>query len=87
VELINVNLKIFSYKQPNMQEYLRRISSSGMLRRVILVRMDNSEERGAFIIRVTKISEVGTTLTLYNVVPCSPILFNLMMRALSPSET
>jgi hypothetical protein len=32
-----------------------------MLRRVVLVRTDVSEEPSAFIIRVTRIGEVGTT--------------------------
>jgi hypothetical protein len=35
--------------------------SSGLLRRVALVRTDVSEEPGASIIRVTKIGELGTT--------------------------
>jgi hypothetical protein len=35
--------------------------SSGMLRRVALVRTDVSEERSAFFIRVTRIGELGTT--------------------------
>jgi hypothetical protein len=35
--------------------------SSGMLRRVALVRTDVSEEPGASFIRVTKIGELGTT--------------------------
>jgi hypothetical protein len=38
--------------------------SSGMLRRVALVRNDVPEERSAFFIRVTRISELGTTLAL-----------------------
>jgi hypothetical protein len=38
--------------------------SSGMLRRVALVRTDVSEELSAFIIRVTRIGELGTTLTV-----------------------
>jgi hypothetical protein len=38
--------------------------SSGMLRRVALVRTDVSEECSAFIIRVTRISELGTTLAV-----------------------
>jgi hypothetical protein len=33
-----------------------------MLRRVTIVRTEVSEERGAFIIRVTRIGEIGTTL-------------------------
>jgi hypothetical protein len=36
--------------------------SSGLLRRVALVRTDVSEEPGASFIRVTKIGELGTTL-------------------------
>jgi hypothetical protein len=35
--------------------------SSGMLRRVALVRSDVSEEPGASFIRVTRIGELGTT--------------------------
>jgi hypothetical protein len=35
--------------------------SSGMLRRVALVRTDVSEELAASFIRVTKIGELGTT--------------------------
>jgi hypothetical protein len=37
--------------------------SSGLLRRVALVRTDVSEEPGASFIRVTKIGELGTTQT------------------------
>jgi hypothetical protein len=36
--------------------------SSGMLRRVALVRTDVSEEPSASFIRVTRIGELGTTL-------------------------
>jgi hypothetical protein len=35
--------------------------SSGMLRRVALVRTDVSEEHSASFIRVTRIGEIGTT--------------------------
>jgi hypothetical protein len=38
----------------------RTITSSGMLRRVVLVRTDVSEELSASIIRVTRIGAVGT---------------------------
>jgi hypothetical protein len=38
--------------------------SSGMLRRVALVGTDVSEERIAFIIKVTRICELETTLTV-----------------------
>jgi hypothetical protein len=34
--------------------------SSGILRRVALVRTDDSDERNAFIIRVRRMSELGT---------------------------
>jgi hypothetical protein len=40
------------------------MASSGMLRRVDLVRIDVSEELGASIIRVTRIGELGTTLAV-----------------------
>jgi hypothetical protein len=38
------------------------MASSGMLRRVALVRTDVSEELSASFIRVTRIGELGTTL-------------------------
>jgi hypothetical protein len=40
------------------------MASSGMLRRVALVRTDVSEELSASIIRVTKIGELGTMLAV-----------------------
>jgi hypothetical protein len=40
--------------------------SSGMLLRVALVRTDCSEELSAFIIRLTRIGELGTTLAVTN---------------------
>jgi hypothetical protein len=40
------------------------MASSGMLRRVALVRTDVSEELRASFIRVTRIGELGTTLAL-----------------------
>jgi hypothetical protein len=40
------------------------MASSGMLRRVALVITDVSEELSASIIRVTRIGELGTTLTV-----------------------
>jgi hypothetical protein len=77
------------------------MASSGMLRRVPLVRTDVSEKLSASFIRVTRIGEQGTTLhvtdnrsrlrrnvlrLLVNV-PRSPILVRLMKEALSSSET
>jgi hypothetical protein len=63
-----------------------------MLRRVALVRTDVSEERSAYIIRVTRIGEIGITLTVTsnrrklrrNI---SPILVTLMLEELGYSET
>jgi hypothetical protein len=40
------------------------MASSGMLRRVALVRTDVSEELSASVMRVTRIGEVGTTLAM-----------------------
>jgi hypothetical protein len=70
-----------------------------MLHRVALVRSDVSEEPSASIIRVTRIGELGTILTVTsnrrillrnttaNVVPSSPIFVILMMEVLGSSET
>jgi hypothetical protein len=75
------------------------MASSGMLRRVALVRTDVSEELSASIIRVTRIGELGTLavtssnslsvrrlLVGASVVPSSPILVTLMTEALSSTE-
>jgi hypothetical protein len=43
---------------------LRRLASSGMLRRVTLVRTDVSEELRASIIRVKRIGELGKMLAV-----------------------
>jgi hypothetical protein len=59
--------------------------SSGLLRRVALVRTDVSEEPGASFIRVTKICELGTVAAC--VVPSSPIFVTLMKEAQGSSET
>jgi hypothetical protein len=71
---------------------LGRMASSGMLRCVVLVRADVSEEPSASIIRVTRIREPGETLAVTinrhaSVVPVSPILVTRMMEALSSFET
>jgi hypothetical protein len=60
--------------------------SSGMLRRVVLVRNDVSEELSASFIRVTRIGELGTTQQLV-FFPSSPILVTLMKEALGSFET
>jgi hypothetical protein len=62
------------------------MASSGMLRRVALIRTDVSEKLRASIIRLTRIGERRLLVTA-NDVPNSPILATLMMEALSSSET
>jgi hypothetical protein len=54
------------------------MASSGMLRRVALVRTDVSEEPSAAFIRVTRIGGLGTTLA---------VIVTLMKEALSSFET
>jgi hypothetical protein len=77
--------------------------SSGMLRRVALVRTDLSKERITSIIRVTRTGELGKTLTVIsnivllrcvllllatvNAVPTSTIFVILKMNAILSSET
>jgi hypothetical protein len=58
-----------------------------MLRCVALVRTDVSVEPSASFIRVTRISELGTTIVAASVIPSSPILVTLMKEALGCSET
>jgi hypothetical protein len=58
--------------------------TSGLLRRVALVRTDVSEEPGVSFIRETKIGELGTTACI---VPSSPIFVTLMKEAPGSSET
>jgi hypothetical protein len=61
-----------------------RMPSSGMLRRVPLVRADVSKELNISIIRVTR--SVCRLLVTANVIPSSQILVTLMMEAQSSSE-
>jgi hypothetical protein len=65
-----------------------------MLRRVVLVGTDVSEELSASFIKVIRISELGIflhsvrrLLVTASVVPSSPIRVTLMKEALSSSET
>jgi hypothetical protein len=70
-----------------------------MLRRVVLVRTEVSEEHSSSFIRVKRIDELGTTVVVVffrgvrrlivtaNVIPMSPISVTVMMEALSSSET
>jgi hypothetical protein len=67
--------------------------SSGLLRRVALVRTDVSEEPGASFIRVTKIGALGflrsvrRLLVAACVVPSAPIFVTVMKEAPGSSET
>jgi hypothetical protein len=63
-------------------------TSSGMLRRVALVRADVSEEHSSSSLRLTKIGELGTTLAVTSNRRSvrSPIL-DTLMEELSSSET
>jgi hypothetical protein len=63
------------------------MASSGMLRRVALVRTEASEELSTSFIRVTINGELGTTLAVTSVVPSSPFIVTLMKEVLSSSET
>jgi hypothetical protein len=62
------------------------MASSGMLRRVALVRTDVSEELRAYFIREFLRSMRRLVVTA-SVVPSSPILVTLMKEALISSET
>jgi hypothetical protein len=61
------------------------MTSSGMLRRVALVRIDVSEELSASFIRATRIGELGTTLAVIS--NWLKLLVTLLKEALSCSET
>jgi hypothetical protein len=63
------------------------MQSHGMLRRVVLVRIDVSEEIIASIIRVKRISELVTALAVTSLVLSLSILVTLKKEALSSSET
>jgi membrane-bound acyltransferase YfiQ involved in biofilm formation len=60
-----------------------------MLRRVALVRTDVSKELSAYIIRTTRIAELGTVAVTSNrrTLRRNTILVTLMMEALHSSET
>jgi hypothetical protein len=64
------------------------MASSGMLRRVAIVRTDVSVELSAPFIGVTRIVELGVGFVVTaSVVPSSQILVTLMNEALRFSET
>jgi hypothetical protein len=60
------------------------MASSGMLRRVALVRSDISEELNASLVFLRSVRQLLVTAS---VVPSSLILVTLMVEALSSSET
>jgi hypothetical protein len=62
--------------------FLLRMVSSGMLRRVALVRTDVSEELSACFIRVTRISELGTTLAVTNTLRRNQVFLRSVRRLL-----
>jgi hypothetical protein len=51
--------ELLLYWQRSWEQHNCRMASSGMLRRVALVRTDVSEELSASIIRTTRIGELG----------------------------
>jgi hypothetical protein len=67
--------------------------SSGILRRLALIRTDVSEDRSASIIRVTRIEELGTMLAVTSnlrtlrINTSSPILLTRIIEAICSSET
>jgi hypothetical protein len=78
------------------------MAASEMIRRAVRLRNNVAGQRSAYIIRVTRIGELGTfdattnrrtlrrnalLLVTANAVPVSPILVTLMMEALGSSET
>jgi hypothetical protein len=71
----------------NIMNKDRRIVSSGMLRRVALLRSDVSEERSPSFITVRRIGELGTTLAVTSNRRMSPFRVTLMKGALSYSKT
>jgi hypothetical protein len=58
-----VTFELTDTEKRNCMQHWRR-PSSGMLRCVALVRIDVSEEPSASIIRVTRIGELGTLLSV-----------------------
>jgi hypothetical protein len=88
-EQIELALRMHNWRYVNLfliPRILRRMESSGMLRRVALIITDVSEEFSTSIIRVV-LRSVRRLLVTAKVVPSSPILVTLMMEALSSSET
>jgi hypothetical protein len=63
------------------------MASSGMLRRVALVRTEDSEEFSTSLIRVIRVVEIGTMLVKTSIVPISSIFLTLMKETLISSES
>jgi hypothetical protein len=71
----------------NKLQGVLRMASSGMLRRVALLRTDVSVELSASFIRVTRIIEILRSVRRLLVTASSSILVTLMKEALNSSET
>jgi hypothetical protein len=57
--------KAFTQSSTNGVQFYSRMPSSEMLRPVALLKIDVPEESIAYIIRVTRVGELGTTLSVF----------------------
>jgi hypothetical protein len=64
VDIKRVHVEDQEEAEESGELFIWRMPSSGILRRVALVRTDVSEELSASFIRVTRIDEIGTTLAV-----------------------
>jgi hypothetical protein len=67
---VRLSRRILSDPMSFKEALTPRMASSGMLRRVTLVKTHDSEELSASIIRVTRIGELGTLVITIN--RCTP---------------